>query len=101
MKIETSKGSLLQRNLDNYIRDTNNFLLNHTNSEIFSAIFTNFTHYNGEILYEQYLNQRQADKSLSKEIEAMNSDITSNAKEKWEYDPQYNKYILPKDSTIY
>ncbi len=97
-QLEEKRINSLQQKLMDYIKNPDQFLSNNPNKDIFIALFSNFTHMNGEILYNQYIKDRH-NKDIQNLIDRINNFQSSNS-DKWFYNTLSNKFSLPDDSIL-
>lgn len=95
---EEMKFSKVEDSVNEYLSNPNQYISTHSNHENFIAIFSNFTKLNGEILYEEYVDNN-IKKNLQNIIDNIN-EIKIKHLTKWEYDSSKRKFVLPDDSKI-
>jgi len=95
---EEMKFSKVEDSVNEYLSNPNQYISTHSNQENFIAIFSNFTKLNGEILYEEYVDNN-IKKNLQNIIDNIN-EIKIKHLTKWEYDSSKRKFVLPDDSKI-
>lgn len=84
--------------MKDYIINPQQFLMSHSNKDNFIAIFSNFTHSNGEEIYKDFIEGR-----YQKDVQSM-LDNLNNFKvkyvDKWEYDTLRGRFNLPDESKL-
>lgn len=77
--------------------DPYNFITNHNNTDIFLAIFSNYTKSDASFYLEKYLDNSK--REIQNYIDKINN-IKNNYIFNWEYDAQKKQFTLPDESTI-
>ncbi len=86
----------LEKLLKDYLDNPNNFLTSNNNKDIFTAIFTNFTRSNGEVIYNDYLlEQSEHNKS---DLQSIIDDINNIKSKSGEWEYKNGRFNLPDDS---